>query len=107
MHFLATKLLSCECLFADWQVGTLVCMAPEVISSTPASKYDGVKSDIWSCGVMLYWMLFGTTPFPPDPAAKTDMERNQSLLLRITEGWVRCFILFLTGFECTHQKYCL
>jgi hypothetical protein len=38
---------------------------------------------------MLYWVLFGTTPFPPDPAAKTDMERNQSLLLRITEGRVR------------------
>jgi hypothetical protein len=38
---------------------------------------------------MLYWMLFGTTPFPPDPAAKTDMKRNQSLLLRITEGRVK------------------
>jgi hypothetical protein len=34
-------------------------------------------------------MLFGSTHFPQDPAAKTDIERNQSLLLRITEGRVR------------------
>jgi hypothetical protein len=33
-------------------------------------------------------MLFGTTPFPPDPTAEMDTERNQSLLLRITEGRV-------------------
>jgi hypothetical protein len=39
-----THMLCSLCL----QVSTLVCMAPEDISSTPASKYDGVKSDIQS-----------------------------------------------------------
>jgi serine/threonine protein kinase len=44
--------------------------APEIISAQ--DHYDGKTADIWSCGVMLYVMLFCEYPFerPEDEADK-------------------------------------
>ena len=46
----------------------LSCAAPEVISAS-RKRYDGRQADVWSCGVMMYVMLFHSYPFerPGDP----------------------------------------
>lgn len=52
--------------------------SPSVISG---EKYDGLKADIWSCGVILYAMLTGRLPF--------DDDNIQRLLLKVQGGRYR------------------
>ena len=48
------------------RVGTVMYMAPEVVSNGPDAVYDAKKADVWSCGVVLYAMLTGKYPFKRD-----------------------------------------
>jgi len=41
--------------------GTTACAPPEMILG---KKYQGTKVDVWTMGVMLYFMLTGNMPFP-------------------------------------------
>lgn len=61
------------------KVGTLAYMAPEVVRAN--ENYDGKLSDIWSCGIMLYVMLFGMYPF--DGPKLAGEERAKSMMSRI------------------------
>jgi hypothetical protein len=43
-------------------VGSPAYIAPEILSGR---AYDGFKADVWSCGVVLYALLFGRFPYSP------------------------------------------
>lgn len=42
--------------------GTPITMAPEILQGHPYDK----KCDIWSLGVILFQLVFGKLPFPPE-----------------------------------------
>jgi serine/threonine protein kinase len=50
------------------QSGTPAYIAPEIIRQTKEKNpqpvgYRGFKADLWSAGVVLFAMLYGTVPF--------------------------------------------
>lgn len=61
------------------QCGTPAYIAPEVFKG---KGYFGFKSDIWSAGVVLYAMLFGTVPFKA-----TNMLELQQQIIKLQCSW--------------------
>lgn len=45
------------------RVGDPLFMAPEVLANTDERRYNGLQADMWSAGVILYYMLFGAVPY--------------------------------------------
>ena len=64
--FDGTEMLKTKC-------GSPSYAAPEIITGT---EYDGFKTDVWCCGVILYAMLCGFLPFEGD----NDMELFQNIV---------------------------
>ena len=56
-------------------VGSLLFMAPEIIKEQGAETCYTHAVDIWSLGVMMYYLLAGTSPFRGD----TDEEFSDSI----------------------------
>eukprot|EP00929_Paragymnodinium_shiwhaense_P122072 TRINITY_DN9460_c0_g1_i1.p1 TRINITY_DN9460_c0_g1~~TRINITY_DN9460_c0_g1_i1.p1 ORF type:complete len:652 (-),score=100.09 TRINITY_DN9460_c0_g1_i1:430-2385(-) len=86
--------------------GTAPFMSPEMLAGGPY----GVKTDVWSAGVMMYVLLFGQFPYHADPTAKNlNAGMKMSILkgvpeptfsavipeLDITEAAVECLRLLL------------
>jgi serine/threonine protein kinase len=67
-------------------VGTPAYIAPEIIKN---EKYDGIKADIWACGIVLYVLVCGKYPFeynlPYDPI-KADIHTFSELFGKILKG---------------------
>ncbi|KAI8477398.1 MAG: kinase-like domain-containing protein, partial [Monoraphidium minutum] len=64
------------------QVGTALFVAPEVMHNFANQPYDGAKADVWSCGIVLFILLFGRHPFlrPED----TPLPEQQQMLALFT-----------------------
>jgi len=75
---------------AKSRVGTAAYLAPEVVSNPAGQTYDGKISDIWSCGVVLYFLLVGAYPFErPEDREKKHKQRVQEMLQRIVDVDIR------------------
>lgn len=68
------------------QVGAALFTAPEVVLNVGGHPYDGELVDAWSCGVILFMMLFGHHPF----LSRADMALGEAeQVVRLIENEVK------------------
>ncbi|KIY95352.1 hypothetical protein MNEG_12611 [Monoraphidium neglectum] len=65
------------------QVGTALFVAPEVMHNFSNQPYDGALADVWSCGIVLFILLFGRHPFlRPEDVGAPDQQQMLTLFTR-------------------------
>ena len=74
------------------RLGTLMYIAPEVMTNKPKESYDAKKTDVWSAGVVLYVMLAGQYPFlagsngSADDGGEIGVKKMRELLSRTVKN---------------------
>lgn len=68
-------------------MGSTLFVAPEVIHNFSGAAYDASSADVWSCGVILFIMLFGRHPFlRPEDTALPEQAQMLALFQRTAAG---------------------
>lgn len=84
---LSKDILTSQQSAAKSRVGTVMYMAPEIIAGGTGEVYDAIRSDLWSCGVVLFTMMTGSYPFDrPSDASLSDSQAVRAALRRILDG---------------------
>eukprot|EP00798_Chlamydomonas_sp_ICE-L_P008856 gene8856-3740_t len=66
------------------QIGTALFAAPEIFLNVRGGVYDAEAVDMWSCGVVLFMLLFGSHPFLGANAMRLPKADQMTLLVENT-----------------------
>jgi serine/threonine protein kinase len=58
--------------------GTFMYLAPELLNNNKKNPYDGIKSDIYSLGVILYELVENSKPFTVDEKKEAYVNKNST-----------------------------